>query len=246
MKTIFKFFPTGCLALLAPGLMMGNVYVYSTPAGAVDPGGTGQAVNASATFTTGVNSITIALSNLLSASQMISAAQLLSDLTFSMNNTLTSGTSVTSSATNLLNVAADGSSSSAGSTTLLGWALTNTGAGTFHLDGIVGDSNDQATRTIIGGTAGQAYTNANNSIAGNNAHNPFAATTGNFTLNIAGVTSSTVITSAIFSFGTVSGNNLTGCLNGTCSPVPEPNSTAFLLGAGMLGFLAYRKKFGTA
>jgi len=245
MKTFFKLFPAGCLVLIAPALMMGNAYVYSTPTGSLDPGGSGQTVSASASFTTNPNgTVDITLSNLLSASQMISAAQLLSDLSFSMNNSLTSG-SISTSSESKLSVASDGTSSAAGSGPV-GWALTNTGAGTFHLDGLVGDSNNQASGTIIGGTAGNSYPNANNSIAGNSAHNPFAASTANFTLSIAGVTSSTVITSAIFSFGTVSGNNVTGCLNGTCSPVPEPSSSAFLLGALMLGFLAYRKKFGTA
>jgi len=60
------------------------------------------------------NTVTIDLSNLLTASQMHAAGQLLSDLFFTMNNTLTVAGSVTSSA-NFLTVAADGSSSAASS-----------------------------------------------------------------------------------------------------------------------------------
>jgi len=143
-----------------------------------------------------------------------------------------------------LSVAADGSSAAATSGVAganpIGWTLTNTSAGTYYLDGLNGAAATPAN-TIIGGAAGNTYASANSSIAGNGPHNPFVAGTGHFVLSIAGVSASTNITSAIFSFGTASGNNTTG----VNTPVPEPAYSFLLLGAG-LAFVAFRKKFGTA
>lgn len=84
---------------------------------------------------------------------------------------------------------------------------------------------------------GGTYSAANSSIAGNGPHNPFINQTATFHIGVAGVDSSTTITSATFSFGTTAGSNVPGT-------VPEPSSLLSL--AAMLGgiVLVLRKRLG--
>jgi hypothetical protein len=78
--------------------------------------------------------------------------------------------------------------------------------------------------------AGGTYSNANSSIAGNVPHNPFLNQTATFTITGSGITASTVVTAATFSFGTTPGDNVAAV------PVPEP-STMAIAGLGAIGFI---------
>jgi hypothetical protein len=226
---------------LSPVLLTADTVVFSTGVGATESGG--NPVDASATFTTGSGTLTIDLSNLLTAAQVGNVAQNLSDLSF----TLDSGTtgSVTSSTGTFIDVGTGGAVTSASSvsgsgTDLIGWALTSDGTGGFLLNGLAGSLAGPA-QTIIGGTAGSftAYSSANASIDNNGPHNPFVQGTGEFVLSIAGVTSSTNISNVVFSFGTTAGDNV--------GSVPEPRFYSLFLFAGiMTAAVVYRRRSRTA
>jgi hypothetical protein len=215
-----------------------STITYSTPSGSLQ--GT-LPVDASATFVTSANTITITLTNL--EANVTTVAQNLSDLFFTTNGgTTTSATSLSSSG--LERTVNSNGTFTDGSVVSTGWGLDAAAAGTIHLDDL-GFAGPQ--HTIIGPPAGGGlYSNANGSIAGNGPHNPFLAQSVFFTLTVPGVTSGTQITSATFSFGTESGNNVTGrCVGDNCTPTatPEP-ATLTLFGSGLafLGTRLRRKK----
>ena len=198
------------------------VITYTTPAGATTSGGP---VDASATFTTGPGQLTIVLQDLLA--NPTDVAQVLSDLYFTLSGDLTSGT-LTSSSGQERTVNADGTFTD-GAVVSTGWLLTS--GATFHLDDLNGGAGP--AHTIIGPPdGGGLYSNANGSIAGNGPHNPFLNQTATFVLNIPGMTANTSVTSATFSFGTISGIDVSG--GGAGSTIPEP-ATMLLFGLGMIG-----------
>lgn len=195
-------------------------------------------VSAQAVVTTGSNSLTIALSNTITG--IVSAGQLLSDFSISLSNGNVSTASVVSGSGNLINVAGDGSFTSAGSTTDAGWKLTT--------------SSSSLTLSALGGTNGPAYTvigppcpttpnptycDANGSIAGNSAHNPFVTNPLTFDLLINGVTANTTVSNVIFSFGTTAGDDINGIPQ---TSVPEPGTFA-LAGLVLVGIGCLRKRF---
>jgi len=227
---------------LASGLLMANTVTVSTPAGAISTMGAGS-VDASGTFTTGAGTLTIDLSNLLTAAQMKNVGEDLSDVFFTLDTTSSSG-SVSSSTGTFISVGSGGTVSSAVSDLagpdLIGWGLTNAGS-TYHLDGLGGLETPQ--NTIIGGTPGSftKYSSANSSIAGNGPHNPFVQGTGHFVLSIAGVTAATNVSNVVFSFGTTTGDNV------PAAAVPEPGLNALLLFAGITASVfGYRRRSRSA
>jgi hypothetical protein len=200
----------------------------------------GQAVNSTATFTTGDGTVMIDLFNNLTANQVNDVSQNLSDLSFTLSGTFATGLVTDTNRTytgTLINVGTNGVVT-AGTGTFNGWDFSNTGS-TFVLEDL--GSTAGPAQTIIGGTAGSstAYSNANGSIDNNDPHNPFIQGVAHFTLNIAGVTASTNVTGATFSFGTTLGNNIPG--TGFSTPVPEPVSSA-LMGIGLVSLFFLRRR----
>jgi hypothetical protein len=225
MKT-FKYLLCVAAAICVSGLAFAGTFTFSTPSGSTD--GAGDPVSASATFTTGANSLTITLSNLLVNQK--DAGQLVSDLFFTLdaaNASITAGQRVGTA--DLINIDGSGNVSSAGSNQDIKW-LFSLSSGTFHLDGLSGGPSSLTPAGLIIGPAGPGgvYSNANGSIAANPAHNPFADQTATFNLTINGIDAATNVTGAVFSFGTESGDNVPGTPG-----VPDSGSTAMLLGAAL-------------
>jgi hypothetical protein len=239
MKRLSLSLRSGLLAVLASGLAMANTVTF------VGSGSqSGQPVNAKAEITTSLNTVTVDLSNLLTAAEMVTVAQNLSDLSFTLSGTFASGLVSDANRTysgKLIDVAPSGAVSTNGGdgipASYNGWDFSNSGS-TFLLEDL--GSIAGPSQTIIGGTAGSstAYSNAGGSIAGNGPHNPFLQGAAHFVLTIAGVTASTNITAATFSFGTTLGNNIPG----TLQPVPEPRLVSFLLIGALLSAAAYYRK----
>jgi hypothetical protein len=213
-------------------------FTFDTTAGATESGG--NAVDASAAITTGAGTVTITLSNLFV--NPLTVAQNLSDFSFVLSGTGFGSGSLGSSSGQEVTVAGDGSFTT-GSSVSTGWLLSSPAAGSYKLDDLNGGAGP--THTIIGAPGAGGYTNANNSITGNGPHNPFLNQSATFTLNITGVTANTTVSSAVFSFGTTSGDEVTGCVVGgpSCasSTVPEPVSLS-LVGGGLLALGLLRKR----
>ena len=232
MKKI-TFLATVLVTMLLASAASAITINYQTAAGATESGG--NAVNASATFTTSANTLTISLANLLVNPTTV--AQNISDLYFTLGSTATSG-SISSSGGNLITVLGDGTTTSSGVASSTGWILSYAAATGFHLDALNGAVNTPAY-TILGAPgAGGIYSNAGGSIAGNGPHNPFLNQSATFTLFIAGITADTTVTSATFSFGTTSGDNVPGIPH---TNVPDNGSTVMLLGASLVGIGLFRR-----
>ena len=211
-----------------------NVITVSTATGAMESGG--NAVNASAVFTTSADMLTITLSDLLN--NPLTVAQGLSDVSFSLTTGQTAGT--LSSSSGLERTIASNGTFTDGSSVSTGWALTSSSSGLFELS-VLG-TKTAPSHVIIGGPdSGGVYSLANNSIAGNKPHNAFLADSASFTLSIPGVTSSSGISDVSFSFGTTAGNNVIGTPNVS---VPDGGTTALLLGAAFAGLGLVRRRLG--
>ena len=219
------------LTLLMTSPLNAATITYVTPSGSSTSGG---AVNASALFNTTAGALTVTLTNL--QPNITDVAQALSDLNFTFSNGLTTGTLTSSS--QQVTIAANGTTS-LGATTSTGWGLNNNVSGGLQLNalGFVGPAG-----LIVGPPGpGGVYTNANGSIAGNGPHNPFINQMATFTVSNAAITAATLITSAVFSFGTTAGIDVTGVPS--TNPVPLPGALPlFATGLGGLLLMRWKRK----
>jgi hypothetical protein len=225
----FSLTTIGCASLLALSATA-NTYTFATPSGASARDG---AINASVSFETGADSLTIILSDLLA--NPTSTGQLISGISFGFAPSIpSSGTRLTSATGPGVAVGNNGITST-GTVPSDAWKLSG-----FHLTAL-GDG--QPKGLIIGPAAvGGVYASANGSIAGNRPHNPFYLGSATFVLSIPGVTSDTVVNSATFSFGTSEGEDVMG----DPISVPDSGTTVLFLAAALSGLGLIRRKAGAA
>jgi hypothetical protein len=177
-----------------------------------------------ALVTTGSGTINITLTDLYVNPDGV--AENMSGIIFTLNNTPTSASIATGAGTEITVNGSGNSGYVLGSSVATGWGIALNGA-TTALDALGGTAANPPTHTIIGpsGAGSLGYSNAGGSIAGNSAHNPFLDQTATFTLNEAGVTSSSTVKSTIFQFGTTDGQ---GQQPGSPVVMPEPSTLALL------------------
>jgi hypothetical protein len=84
---------------------------------------------------------------------------------------------------------------------------------------------------IIGPSTGGVYSNANDSIAGNDPHNPFINQTATFVI-ATGATNGATISDVVFSFGTAPGDNVA---------VPIP-AAVWLFVSGLVGLIGIARR----
>jgi hypothetical protein len=217
----------------------------------------GNPVSARADFFTGTGLMTVDLTNLLA----VGAVKEIGQNVFGVQFTLSSGQSSGSLGSNPPNqeqsVAANGSSGPPTTVTgnPTGWSLQNNvdkglGAGLALCVLCAGGT---GPHTLIGGTLSGTYSNADGTIAGSAANNPFFANVLHFSLNVPGLQGTTgnpgaYVDSVFITFGTTTLQAHCSILS--CLPerhkTPEPSSL-LLLGAGVLGLAGYglRKRLNT-
>ncbi len=225
-----------CVVLVfGPASARGDMITFITPTGSTTGG---QNVDATATITTSLNTVTISLRNLEADPK--SDVQNINGVIFSFSNFTPPATGVTISGNSGIvdrTVNADGTFSNMSATTT-DWKVSVTTMPTPATITLTTIGNAHAPQTVIGDPSSKTgiYSNANNSIAGS-VHNPFLADTPVFTLHVEGVTASTDIASVLFAFGTTNttANTVVG------HAVPEPSSLA-LIGLGGAACLALRRR----
>jgi hypothetical protein len=185
-----------------------------------------------ADITLGSDTITVVLTNLLSAANFRSDAQALSDLYFSLSNPNVSFSSATVSASGTgVSIDSNGNTTSALGTTDR-WKISGN-SGTYLLTTLSGG---KPSYLIV--PSGSSYPNANASVV---QHDPYFQGSATFTIsNITGLTSDTTVTDASLSFGT-DGTEI----HTTAVPAP-PSLIIAITGVGLIGGTAlafsYRRR----
>jgi hypothetical protein len=226
LAALFGLFP-----VVQPSPARGDMMTFVTPTGSMTGG---QPVDATATFTTGLNTVTITLKNLESNPK--SDIENINGLVFTFSKAPTS-VSLTSSSGVQRTVASDLTYSDVSASPTIWKVSLSTPPPSPPKVTLTTIGNAHAPETVIGGPAGDnKYDAANGSIAGSN-HNPFLAGTVTFTLNVQGIDATTSISSVVFAYGTAdtTSNVIVG------HAVPEPSSLA-LAGLGGVACLAIRRR----
>jgi hypothetical protein len=180
---------------------------------------------AGATVTTSNNMVTITLRNTLGSPVRINQA--LSGLTLTFSTGQTQGSLLSSSGLQQF-IGVNGSTNIGVVPT--GWTLLNDIGGGIEIC-VACDSVGPA-HTILSSSYIPSFLDS--TIAGSSVNNTFIVGPASFVLFVPGVTSSTYITSATFTFGTVEQRTLTAY---PPAPSPEP-TTLLLLGTGLAGVTA--------
>lgn len=216
---------TGTVAAMGICSVAGAAVTFSlTPVGATADG---HPANAQATFTTSAGQVHVLLENL--QVDPISRGQAISGLFFTLDGGQSGGSMPTSSGVER-SIASNGTFADLGPAPT-GWSFAAAGLQN-RLD--VLNTPTAPEHLIIGPPdANNVYGNANASIVGNGPANPFLGLSAEFTLNIPGVTSDTLLSSATFQFGTTPGDATPGI-----TIVPE----ASMLTATALGALLLRRR----
>ncbi len=170
----------------------------SIPGGATPDG----VVSATANFSVGEGSVSVAVTNLLV--NPLSVGQLLSGVQFTLTSGVTTG-SLSSSSALVRNVKKAGAYTDlvAGAT---GWALDNTSG--FLLCALCNDFGAIGPKRLLIGDPNPStgtYNGANASIAGNKPHNPFTAGTAYFVITVPDAVAGDTVSSVTFFFGTAGG-----------------------------------------
>lgn len=192
-------------------------------------------VAATANYTFSQGTLTLILSNDISATIFKSPGQALSDFQFTLSNGTTSGGSLTNLTGTAIDINSDGSFTvSQTGVTASDWGLSAQNSSTFLLTALIGQQPDFMIAPAPAGTGTNAYPDVNNGVDN---FNPYLLT-GPVTFTIMGdFTADTTISSAVFSFGTAPE---------TFVSTPDSGTTAALLGLAMFGLAAFRAKFRKA
>jgi hypothetical protein len=202
----------------ALGLFLSLAFTLNSSASTISFSGSssdGHAISGSAEFTPGAGTVTVKLTN--TTASTLDAGELFTGLDFSLGGLTPSLSSKTA-----IERTVDGSGSftDSGSAANISWSLASLGSGNFQLN-----FTPNADDGIIGPPSGGNYAGANGSIKGNAGHNPFAAESATFVLDVPGATAATQVTASTFRFGTT----LDPTTNITTHVVPEPASSMLLL-----------------
>jgi PEP-CTERM motif-containing protein len=226
------------LALTLASPMASATFISFTATGS----GTDGALSAQADFTTGDGLLTVTLTNLLDADIIRSAGQGLSDISFVLSDSAgTVGTTTATGQFGNVSTANTGmvtyvsTDSQTGNTTPIRWFANDSIVGpAITLEAIGGGQPSQMIAPSIAN--GGTYTNVNNGFDNFNAYVIGPAT---FTLALSGVTASTTILNATFSFGTKPDTFLPGVP--VLQQVPEPG-VLLLVAMGLVALVGARRR----
>jgi MYXO-CTERM domain-containing protein len=230
---------------------------YTTQAGSTDAAG--ESIDATAVFTLNNGSITVTLTNLQANPK--SDAQLVTGIAFSVTGVSGTGSLTTSNTGLITTISHTGSYTSGTTDGLARWKASHSGTavtlnlfGSGQPDHMIIDPDSQGNldpsklnlfgsgqpdHMIIGPDSqgnldpskGGHYSNANPSIYNKN---PSVLGSATFTISIAGVTTTSLLSNVVFQLGTTQGSDT---FNGQLV-TPEPSSLA-IAGLGALGLFAF-------